>query len=241
MTYGVSGAHRLRGVAGLGASIGWGVLIGASLLAGALLATVVKLPARVAAVLTAFGGGILFAAQTRGRDLPRCTRRRSGHRHGARAATSRCPPLRRRPEGDVRDDAGTVRVEGLLLRVVHEVDRELVDALVSELAQLGDVIGDGKPLRRSTAMRSPPRAAADERSLATPYAVVAARGREAVSPSIASSRPPRSVSARAPTSTRPGATGWRGRSCSTCRSSRSRTGRRSPARSRSAATPVGSR
>ena len=49
-------------MAGLGASIGWGVLIGASLLAGALLATVVKLPARVAAVLTAFGGGILFAA-----------------------------------------------------------------------------------------------------------------------------------------------------------------------------------
>ena len=49
-------------MAGLGTSIGWGLLIGASLLAGALLAAVVKLPARVAALLTAFGGGILFAA-----------------------------------------------------------------------------------------------------------------------------------------------------------------------------------
>lgn len=49
-------------MAGLGASIGWGLLIGASLFAGAALAAVVKLPVRVAAVLTAFGGGILFAA-----------------------------------------------------------------------------------------------------------------------------------------------------------------------------------
>lgn len=49
-------------MSGLGASIGWGLLIGASLLAGALLAAAIKLPARVAAVLTAFGGGILFAA-----------------------------------------------------------------------------------------------------------------------------------------------------------------------------------
>ena len=49
-------------MAGLGASIGWGLVVGASLLAGALLAAVVKLPPRVAAVLTAFGGGILFAA-----------------------------------------------------------------------------------------------------------------------------------------------------------------------------------
>jgi len=92
MTYGVSGAHRLRGVAGLGASIGWGVLIGASLLAGALLATVVKLPARVAAVLTAFGGGILFAAQTRGRDLPRCT---SASQDSDMARGQRRPDVRR--------------------------------------------------------------------------------------------------------------------------------------------------
>ena len=49
-------------MAGLGASIGWGLLIGASLLAGALVAAVTSLPPRVAAVLTAFGGGILFAA-----------------------------------------------------------------------------------------------------------------------------------------------------------------------------------
>ena len=47
---------------GLGASIGWGLLIGASLLAGAVVAAVAKLPDRVAALLTAFGGGILFAA-----------------------------------------------------------------------------------------------------------------------------------------------------------------------------------
>lgn len=46
----------------LEAAIGWGAFVGASLLAGALLAAVVKLPARVAALLTAFGGGILFAA-----------------------------------------------------------------------------------------------------------------------------------------------------------------------------------
>lgn len=46
----------------LGASTGWGLLIGASLLAGALVAAGVSLPRKVAAVLTAFGGGILFAA-----------------------------------------------------------------------------------------------------------------------------------------------------------------------------------
>jgi zinc transporter, ZIP family len=46
----------------LGASIGWGLLIGASLVAGALAAAFLHLPERVAATLTAFGGGILFAA-----------------------------------------------------------------------------------------------------------------------------------------------------------------------------------
>ncbi len=49
-------------MSGLGASIGYGFLIGASLLVGAVVAAVAKLPARVAALLTAFGGGILFAA-----------------------------------------------------------------------------------------------------------------------------------------------------------------------------------
>jgi ZIP family zinc transporter len=46
----------------LGASLAWGVVVGASLVVGALLAAVTRLPARTAAVLTAFGGGILLAA-----------------------------------------------------------------------------------------------------------------------------------------------------------------------------------
>jgi ZIP family zinc transporter len=46
----------------LGASLGWGALIGASLVAGAAAAAALRLPARVAATLTAFGGGILLAA-----------------------------------------------------------------------------------------------------------------------------------------------------------------------------------
>jgi len=46
----------------LGAATGWGLLIGASLLAGALVAAGVSLPKKAAAVLTAFGGGILLAA-----------------------------------------------------------------------------------------------------------------------------------------------------------------------------------
>jgi ZIP family zinc transporter len=49
-------------VENLGASITWGLVIGASLLAGALAAAILELPERVAATLTAFGGGILFAA-----------------------------------------------------------------------------------------------------------------------------------------------------------------------------------
>ena len=49
-------------MANLGASIGWGLLIGASLVAGALAAVLLRLPERIAATLTAFGGGILFAA-----------------------------------------------------------------------------------------------------------------------------------------------------------------------------------
>ena len=46
----------------LAASLGWGVVVGASLVAGAAAAAVLTLPARVAALLTAFGGGVLLAA-----------------------------------------------------------------------------------------------------------------------------------------------------------------------------------
>jgi ZIP family zinc transporter len=46
----------------LGASIGWGFLVGASLLAGAVVAVLLRLPERVAATVTSLGGGILVAA-----------------------------------------------------------------------------------------------------------------------------------------------------------------------------------
>jgi zinc transporter, ZIP family len=46
----------------LGASLGWGLVVGASLVAGAVAAAFLRLPARFAAALTAFGGGVLFAA-----------------------------------------------------------------------------------------------------------------------------------------------------------------------------------
>ena len=46
----------------LGDSAAWGLAIGASLLAGAVAAAALELPERVAATLTAFGGGILLAA-----------------------------------------------------------------------------------------------------------------------------------------------------------------------------------
>jgi ZIP family zinc transporter len=46
----------------LGASVTWGMVIGASLLAGALAAALLQLPEKVAATLTAFGGGVLLAA-----------------------------------------------------------------------------------------------------------------------------------------------------------------------------------
>jgi zinc transporter, ZIP family len=49
-------------VANLGPSVGWGLAIAASLLAGATVAAALKLPPRLAALITAFGGGILFAA-----------------------------------------------------------------------------------------------------------------------------------------------------------------------------------
>jgi ZIP family zinc transporter len=49
-------------VGNLGASIGWGIVVGASLLLGAVAAARFRLPSRFAATLTAFGGGILLAA-----------------------------------------------------------------------------------------------------------------------------------------------------------------------------------
>ena len=46
----------------LGASLGWGLVVGGSLVVGALAAALLRLPEAVAATLTAFGGGILLAA-----------------------------------------------------------------------------------------------------------------------------------------------------------------------------------
>jgi zinc transporter, ZIP family len=45
-----------------GAAIGWGALIGASLVAGGLVAAWLVLPRQLSAIVTAFGGGILLAA-----------------------------------------------------------------------------------------------------------------------------------------------------------------------------------
>ena len=46
----------------LGPAAGWGLLIAASLVLGAVAAAGIQLPARVAAMVTAFGGGVLLAA-----------------------------------------------------------------------------------------------------------------------------------------------------------------------------------
>jgi ZIP family zinc transporter len=45
-----------------GASLGWGLVVAASLVVGAVAAAFLRLPPRFAAALTAFGGGVLFAA-----------------------------------------------------------------------------------------------------------------------------------------------------------------------------------
>ena len=45
-----------------GASLLWGLVVGGSLLVGAVVATIGQLPERIAATLTAFGGGVLLAA-----------------------------------------------------------------------------------------------------------------------------------------------------------------------------------
>ncbi|MGH2742164.1 MAG: ZIP family metal transporter [Thermoleophilaceae bacterium] len=49
-------------MANLGPSIGWGLVVALSLVAGAVAAAVARLPERAAATLTAFGGGVLLAA-----------------------------------------------------------------------------------------------------------------------------------------------------------------------------------
>jgi ZIP family zinc transporter len=47
---------------GLGASVGWGLAVGGSLVLGSLVGVGVRVPGRVAAGITAFGGGVLLAA-----------------------------------------------------------------------------------------------------------------------------------------------------------------------------------
>jgi zinc transporter, ZIP family len=49
-------------MANFGASLGWGAVIAVSLVLGAVAAAVLRLPERVAAMVTAFGGGTLLAA-----------------------------------------------------------------------------------------------------------------------------------------------------------------------------------
>jgi zinc transporter, ZIP family len=49
-------------VGDLGPSIGWGLAIAASLLAGGTVAALLRLPPRLAALITALGGGVLLAA-----------------------------------------------------------------------------------------------------------------------------------------------------------------------------------
>ena len=46
----------------LGASTGWGLTVAASLLVGGIIAAALRFPGRLAATITAFGGGILLAA-----------------------------------------------------------------------------------------------------------------------------------------------------------------------------------
>jgi ZIP family zinc transporter len=49
-------------VSNLGASAGWGLVIAASLVVGGLVAAATSLPERIAATITAFGGGTLLSA-----------------------------------------------------------------------------------------------------------------------------------------------------------------------------------
>ena len=54
--------HTVSAIADLGPGLAWGLAVGLSLLLGAVAAAAVRLPERVAATVTAFGGGILLAA-----------------------------------------------------------------------------------------------------------------------------------------------------------------------------------
>jgi zinc transporter, ZIP family len=56
------GTRYNTAVSNLGASVGWGVVVGGSLVAGAVIAALVRLPGSVGAIVTSFGGGLLFAA-----------------------------------------------------------------------------------------------------------------------------------------------------------------------------------
>lgn len=49
-------------MANLGAATVWGLVVGGSLIVGALVASAVRLPSNVAALVTAFGGGVLLVA-----------------------------------------------------------------------------------------------------------------------------------------------------------------------------------
>jgi zinc transporter, ZIP family len=49
-------------VSNLAPSVGWGLAVAASLIAGGAVAAMLKLPERLAALITAFGGGVLLAA-----------------------------------------------------------------------------------------------------------------------------------------------------------------------------------
>jgi ZIP family zinc transporter len=54
--------RQARALSNFAASLGWGLAVGATLLAGAFVAVALHLPQRIAAVVTSFGGGLLLAA-----------------------------------------------------------------------------------------------------------------------------------------------------------------------------------
>jgi ZIP family zinc transporter len=65
-------------VSNLGPLVGWGIVVAASLVAGAVTAAVLRLPARVVAVVTAFGGGVLLAAVASSSSRTRTSARACG-------------------------------------------------------------------------------------------------------------------------------------------------------------------
>jgi len=54
--------RQARALSDFWASVGWGLAVGGTLIAGAFVAVAFHLPERVAAVVTSFGGGLLLAA-----------------------------------------------------------------------------------------------------------------------------------------------------------------------------------